>query len=361
MLRLYKHLILFSLPVLVPIFLIFISGYYIGETTPLPTIYQWQANNDEELVVFLPDWQQSDFVSYKLQGAQTSNPDILVLGSSRTAYYTQDFLTEGTLYNATVNGSSIYFHRAMFQYLLENNTIPDVLLLGIGLPTYNRAATEFDYSRVDNIGSRNTSEYVASGFRNTLNLWMTSQMPELIEQTRSDDGYIWLGNPAINEQYGILVDGSLYNPHYNPERTAERLETTNQFYEARTNRYITGTQINPEAISELTALLELAKDNGVTVIGFTQPFHPMFADRMHNNPEFAYRDIAITEIGNLFASHGFPFHLFPRITSYAGTADEFLDDWHYNQTASLKIFASIAEQSPEVLADYIDTILTLPD
>ncbi|MEL6527787.1 MAG: hypothetical protein AAFQ07_18970, partial [Chloroflexota bacterium] len=315
---------------------------------PLSSAFRMQVNSDD-IIVFRPEWQRIDFVQYKVIGARISDPDILMLGSSRTLNFTSDMFVDDSFYNAGVVGSSIYAHRPMLQTLVESGQIPDVVLLGIDFMEYNAAKP------ADSYATYSPSTYLFEGFRRTFNYWLAGDMPDLMTHSRTGDGFVWLGRTAIDAQDGYLVDGRWYRPSYVHDLEGY-LTLADGYYqrEDADQYYIRGTDVDTDTIAELTAFLAIAHEYDITVIGFTQPYYPLFADRLRDNPEFTYRDLALLDITALFTSYNFPLYTFPDIESYDGNADEFFDDWHYSELASVRMLTDMTEGSPEILGDYVD-------
>jgi hypothetical protein len=175
----------------------------------------------------------------------------------------------------------------------------------------------------------------------------------LMRQSRSDNN-IFLGYQSITHQSGILKDGSSFTGDIPAEAIeANRIRIQKQF-DNSTSRFIPGRTINREAIESMSSILSYASEEGFTIIGVVQPVHPMFSDFMRGNPDFVYRDIAIQKLQSMFSEYGFPLYRFSDVQSYAGSENDFLDEWHYTQYATLQMFKIIAEENENILGEYVN-------
>ena len=210
-----------------------------------------------------------------------SNPDILILGSSRTMLINSSYFENKKVINNSVSGASIEDFIAIYQIYKTKNILPKKIILGIDPWLFNKnngqtrwSSLKKEYYNFSNkrpdkdVGNNKTQQlfsfsYFQSSFRS---------LPAII---------LGKSNPIpsseiYNETNTKIIDGSLaYSEKYR-NVSIENVDNG-------AKRYITGgiysienfDQISPKIFNEFDDLCKEIQANGIELSFFLAPYHPI--------------------------------------------------------------------------------------
>ncbi|MEL6407032.1 MAG: hypothetical protein AAFR81_21855 [Chloroflexota bacterium] len=351
--RFWLRLVFFVLPVAIPFLIVTGSLAYIGESMPLAEVVRLQDGTMP--VLFRPAYGNRD-QDFKLMATNTYQPEILVIGSSRVLQFRGAFanLDPDALYNAAAPAWEL---EEVSRLLFNMTHTPEVIIIGIDYPWFNA-----DYPG-DPIVEPPTNWWSRFFVVNRTHL------QEVIEGETDFDyrtllarvepggsGGIALGMRAINdghgfrndgsEQYGdFLVAGHLWQPNLRGHHQG--------LFGRGEEMYTEGAQVDMEAVAQLEAILEFARDNDITLVGMLPPFMPSLWDDLYTSERHTYIPEAEIAINDLFAEYEMPLFNFSDVSALGFTDEDFFDGWHHSERVSLQMYINMASEVP-ALGQYSD-------
>lgn len=220
-----------------------------------------------------------------------TNPDVLILGSSRTMLINSTFFDNKKLINNSVSGASIEDLIAIYQIYVEKNILPKKIIVGIDpwLLNDNNGQTrwkslEKEYLSFSNEKKeRNKSildykmkqlfsfSYFQASFKNLPNVIGGKSEPIT-------------SNEKYNQTTTKLVDASLsYGKQYR--------EVSNEQVNNKAKNYISGNiysiegfnSLSPKILQEFEQLCLSILENNIELSFFLSPYHPIVYEKVVQN------------------------------------------------------------------------------
>lgn len=350
--RFFAKMSIFALPFVVLFSLLTGSLVYIGESMPLPVVIAMQDSDTP--VLFRVGYGNRD-QQYKLLAVEHFQPDVLMIGSSRVLQFRAAFFDQNSdaFYNAAAPAWQL---EEISRLLFTMQHRPDVIVLGIDPPWFNE-----DYAG-DPIVEPPTALFdrVFTVNRTFLQEVMDGKTFDVDRLLARDEpggsGGIALGLRAINdghgfrndgsEQYGdFLVAGHLWQPNLRGHHMG--------LLARGEDMYVRGDVVSQEAMAQLRAILDFARENDILLIGFSPPYMPTLWDEMIHSPEHGYLRTLLPQLENLFAEYGFPYFDYSDGETLGATDEDFFDGWHHSERIALQITVNMARAIP-ALQPYMD-------
>ena len=217
-----------------------------------------------------------------------TNPDVLILGSSRTMLINSTFFKDKKVINSSVSGASIEDLIAIYQMYKENDKLPKRIILGIDPWLFNDnngqkrwKSLEKEYASFSN----ERKEINKSIFDNKVKqLFSFSYFQASLKNLPN----VIKGNSepiASNEKYNLtntkLVDASLsYGKQYR--------EVSNEQVTKKAKSYVSGNiysiekfdSVSPEILKEFEQLCLSILKEGIELSFFLAPYHPIVYEKV---------------------------------------------------------------------------------
>jgi len=340
-------IILYSIPIL--LFYVFpICVIYLGkEYYTVKDVVTIQNNNKDTL--YGTAYNNDTYISYKKLLFETNNPDVFVLGASRSIQIKKEFFSSSTRFiNAGIPAETINDTK----YFIENisPTKKRVLLLDI-----DREMLLMDYSAKN---PHFDSYFSLFGFNFHLPLqharaiymdYFLRHKYSFINLIRSANKINTLGIAAFADENGFRSDGSANSKGkitFNSSaiileanaKAKEILETKDNFSSL--------DSINITAnLKTLQKILSLCKSKNIIVVGFIPPYMSAINNAtLDKNSLNGERNIKMTDdISSIFKKEGFNFYDLSDISKYGGLDNEFFDTAHGTDLIYAKLSLYLAK------------------
>lgn len=328
---------------------------YSGEAMPLRSVINLQEEYPQ--TIYLPDDREKIF-AYKWLGFVERQPEVLMLGSSRSLNFRSAFLNNqpDAFFNGGASGMRLREIEA-FVNLMTPETAPKVLLISSDQFWYN--SLWLDNREEANISSDDID--LQRVLLTTRKVWQKVYGGELtILQVLNPYEKIYgnraLGVEAIVEGAGYKADGSRQTDvvTLSPAQQGALRDQNLQDYWAGRRHYQRGNQVSAEAMEQTERILQKAAELGIEVIGFSPPFLPEIYHGMVNTGQYQYLDKSGSELKALYEKYGFLFFDYTDASVVGGTSEEMIDGIHPSEMLSLRIYMALVEVHPELLGEYSD-------
>lgn len=351
--RFAVKLTLFLLPFVAPLGGLLALAAYSGEAMPLALV----KNHDGTSVIYSPPTPDVGF-ALKLWQTIERQPDVVIIGSSRVYQFRAEMLNRqpDAFFNAS--GSNLMLADVIAYINGVEDAAPEYLIAGIDQRSFN--ADYPDWSRIEKHDQHELNGEIAfMAMRSVFTRLLQGEtdLSTLLSRTEPVYGQHALGVDAIENGRGYrLTDGSLQwgSMILNPE---EHARWRAQDYERMTQRhdwFMTGREVNQNAIDQLDVMLRLAQSKGITVIGFAPPFAPSIYEGMATSGEHEYLPRSQAMIGEVFESYDFSYFNYTDPATVGIPEDEFFDGIHTSELGSLRIYAALLQALPDHLGAYSD-------
>jgi hypothetical protein len=215
------------------------------------------------------------------------NPDILVLGSSRSMLIKQEFVPRNKeIYNSSVSGASIEDLISIYQMYKMKKNLPSKIILGIDPWMFNEnngqirwKSIEEHYNLFFNKLSTKTDLYKALNIYKYKQLFSFSYFQsslKLIPDVINGKTLPVSTNVEENETITKLLDGSIkYGNNYRL-KNLEKVKQSVLEYKSRTPIYSLGgyAELSKDCISKFTSLIMDMEKQGIEIAFFLAPYHP---------------------------------------------------------------------------------------
>ncbi|MEO1289135.1 MAG: hypothetical protein AAFV93_15330 [Chloroflexota bacterium] len=347
-------LLMIVLPFAIVISILFDIALKLGDANPPRwVVSQQQAHPD---LIYKPPWTRADQFHYKFTATHHLRPDVLLIGSSRVYHWRPDLMfdTSTTGYNASIPSAEPLEVLQFLEGLAERNSLPDVLILPVDELFYNDTGTFVRSNRVEQVipRMRYGYDYAFGGFRAIARDYLSqpSQVYDFYQSYTSDR---WLGYTAQTYQQGYRVDGSFYfsnlhNLQVDLTRHHQSLIANNE------GIFQYGNAVFSPSLDATEAILTLADENDVTVVGLFLPYHASNYEQMMSSGNYEYIPIVREEIRQLFAEHNVPLFDYSLPEIVGGEDDEMYDYLHGGEVLGLRTYHQLVLDAYEILSPYSD-------
>ncbi len=284
--------------------------------------------------------------------SRTGQADIVVLGSSRSLQIRKWMLPPETFYNASVPNAQIELQQELYALLKERKHIPKTIIFCCD-------HWLFDLQKVENI---QTSQHVNAGFSpfrlsSLANRIIPTKYMEMMSFSYLQSSLSFLRiNRSLQQFYAttdtndanmlILADGGLQYSGEIRHRTIEDVRRIVEMDLRRNNAKKKGDptkfeerKTDPKRVTAFEDLLKTMRNDGVRVVLFLSPYHPLFYKNLPSldATETVLRGIAERHNISVFGAYN------PEKLSL--TEADFFDYWHPTPEGLAKLFARDSVQA----------------
>ncbi|OIQ92731.1 hypothetical protein GALL_253340 [mine drainage metagenome] len=367
----FSILILFFLPAILLMGTIEALAWYTGETQPLTMIARWQDQGPGRI------WRGGDgrsYISYKLarlaELAKRNEPQILVLGSSRSLAYRHEDFEPFSFYNAAECGWT-FNHYIRFLTLLEKRTgrLPKVVIFNLDFSMFSE---DFDKVWADRFYV--TPETHWAGLKIVLDHTVKSidwpffpakDRPPVFPGTPDPNIKIWnklsdtdhlRGYAAVLTDFGFQEDGSM---HFGRDIPKDPLRLVDDNIFIGVPPVEGGDVVAKNQLEAFEKFVKFAKSKNIILIGVQVPYYDKvisgFEKYKHNG---VWKDIRSPERKKYFEDHGVIFFDLSDMPKYRYHPEFFLDSVHPGYRIMRDVTETIMS-SPETRQDFLKA--GLPD
>lgn len=338
----FFRLSLFLLPLAVLAASVFALFFYTGDLMPHDQVLDLQAV--EPLMVYLPvEAGVADHNLYKVTAAARSEPELVVVGSSRATTFRREMFARQpeAFYNAA-SLASIPETVALLVSHLPTDPPPRILILGIDPDFFNAKAAYAPVERLPSSADFQPLRVV----RFATQRFFRQRIPLEHLFNRTDR---WYGRPALGLIAMYMGEGFRGDGSYrfsgldeNPDPTLTLMDIPQAALEP-----------NPLQLAAYDRILGWATDHNVYVIGVVTPYGARYYDLIQNSPDHTFFPQARVQIAAMFAEYGFPYYDFADLTAEGWSISEMRDIVHMTDLLAARVILELARQEP-ILSDYVD-------
>lgn len=349
----------FTVPFVIPFFMLTGGLAFIGESMPLRVVL-WHQQSDE-IVLFRPRYGNRD-QQYKQLAVNLNKPDVMAIGSSRVLQIREEFFIRNpdAFYNAAAPAWQL---EQVYNLLttVDKEALPDILLLGIDPPwfvesyegdTFPEPVSDFANFFIVN---RSYIQDVADDVDFSRPNFDTQNYQQRVEPR---SGGLALGMRAIRDGHGFRNDGSEQFGDYlvagwlwQPQQRERHLELMRNGEDV----YPYGEELDPDALAMIRALLNFAQENDILVIGFMPSYTPTLWQEMLQTGNHTYIPVVTDTMRAMFDEYEYPFFDYSDGAWVGATDEDFFDGWHASERANLQLYLDILANVPE-LVPYSDAV-----
>ncbi len=354
--KLFINLAFILIPVGVVVLLPLVFLYYSGELTPIEKVAEL-LENKEKLVIFGTAYSES-YVQLKLISTIRRQPEVLVLGSSRTLQFRDYFFRDDVkFYNA---GKGIVRLRDFSEFLsrIPKGSEPKTLIIGLEQDFFNDASEDLSIPYSPDIYSEETKplQIYQKGWKHVYidlvkgKFYAESQF-DAIKKAESNSR---IGFNAIINDNGLRNDGSqvygavIKNPD-DPNHLDYQYRDTFQRVDTGTRRFEYGQQISQRALKILDDFLLSCQNRGIHVVAFTPPYAPAVYQKMLSmSDKFSYLAKIEPAVTPIFDRYGFQFYDGSDATRFGSFDAEMFDGFHGSEKTYLRLYLEMLKKSPQL-------------
>ncbi len=347
--------ILFTIPVCVmfapPLAVFIISGEYL----PISAVIERQRMDPS--VLYMSRFTSDTDRPLKLLATITKNPDILVLGSSKTLTIKSDFFDNHSFYNAGYPANAAINVEDLSDYMLNLPVESNLKVILIDLSGF----------LTDSPGSPPVSTmkyeplklFLATGWRDIYKDYFAGRLPvdEFISASKQNNN---IGLRAMLLTSGYRSDGSW-------QRGPAEIKKGIQNMPADISRVVSsinGDQISvpfytpslsSENIASLERFLAICKSRNIYVIGYFSPYPSEIYQAMEslqNASGTAFRKSPAI-LRDIFQKQNYDFYDLRDVSTIKSSDKEFYDFGHPSEKGSVRILTFLANKEPKLMS-YLD-------
>ncbi len=365
-----KFLIKFSI-FLLPLFIVLGVAVWVawdlGYAIPLQTMVNLQAENSN--ILYQPI-SRSDQFYYKAQAIETHQPKILLIGTSRIANFSSDFVNDpSTFYNAYIGGLNM-LEAAWFIDHIDSQYYPEIVILFIELTALN--AEDCRTLMPSPPTPLTPLEEILIGTRD---LWQDVLLGDFdlndvyAERNHNPSNWIHLGEYALRYLTFTPTDDDKIRPNVAFDRYGARpnilideedhkifREEAYRQLEQRESIYQEGRSMIacPPQMEAIDNIITTFQQHGKTVIGVALPYNPIVYENFTTRVAFAYFPVARRQVVDLFAKLDAPYYDFTDPAPFEADALYFSDGHHPSPLLSAQVFYKVALSEQNNFAPYVD-------
>lgn len=347
--------ILFCLPLILFFGLSFLALWTSGELASLDQMVKIQQSSPSSLVGLA----YSDPLRYlKLQTVLTKKPEIIMLGSSHTAYFRSAFFSSPNIfYNASVGGAYPPDFRVLLNRLPRQEQ-PKIIFIGLDPAWFDTVCNWQDYDFLD---GQYTAEYnQANPFRawqfGYIRLYQDYwagrfSLGDLPKIFHTSDHF---GLNARINQSGYRRDGTPIDTKQISRRVAETDEefqkrTVTDYFSQYPERKQKCEEKFSQTVSEIKKFLSQSRSREIHVIGYVTPYNNTVYQELRQKGEkyeHIFRLAAVLK--PVFDQFGFKVYDFSNLAKVNIPDQEMLDEVHTSEKASLRLFLIMRVREPKL-------------
>ncbi len=351
--------LLFGIPIAL-FFLLFFGVFFLDrEYLPLSTIINRQQQSQSN-ILYLPESPKDSEWLYKLISAKREDPEIIVLGTSRSVTFQSGFFKDPTVfYNSggvTLNANDMY------EYVKDLSSDSKLKLILLDLSGYLKIDSP-DALGTDIVTSYNPlTFFLTSGWHDIYTDYLNGRFSigALIQASGEKDNQN-IGLDAILHRAGFRKDGSL------DRGTTEEIQTMQEGIPSEISYYTSiikagqessldyGASLSESNLAGIDKLLALCKSKNIYVIGYLSPYAVEMYDALEseqNSYGETYRN-APSVIQPLFMKYKYDFYDVRNLTAIGSSDSELYDSEHPTEKSTIRLLIYLAEREPKLSA-YVD-------
>lgn len=347
--RFIRNLILFMIPVAVAIglFMVFyVVGIVSGEFYTSDALMAKRIGQSVD-VIGLGYNEQTAYE--KLLNANARKADVLVLGTSRSMQFKEDYFTT-SFYNCggAVHGN----YREYKNYLMNLSYKPKLMVLDLDSWVFNDNwnSAEKDYKEYEAIEPVDRNRIV-----------MAKQI--LLDWVDGKWTFVSLGNYPDNLGFngkikddGFCEDGSYHYGEVGRDITKSGDYGFSETYERINSgilRFEYGDHVDEDTLVQLEELLDYCRDNNIYVVAYHAPFAPSVYSKMMETGKYGYIGEIAQACEKLFSEYDYEYYDYADV-SVIGVSDKyFADGFHGSEVVYAMMVADMTERG-SVLWNYVD-------
>lgn len=311
MTKFIRKIVIFTLPISALLILV----NYFGDAARL-------FDNDFEkvMVSYLVDGQNvTNIENYnerlfqkEIISNQHINPDLVIIGSSRTMLINSGLFTGYNLFNSSVSGASIEDIISIYQIYKDYNKLPKKVIIGIDPWTFNenngqnrwQSLSKYYYSFLNSDYKDKSATFI---YRELLSITYFQNSLKMVPRIISGNS-----NPIptiieFNRLNTKKTDGSIaYGEDY---RKASSKEINNRIRKSVSSMYSVDNfdTISPRIWEEFEKLISDMNNYGIEIEFFLAPYAPLVYEKLKEYPmalktEKIVNDFAVTHNINIYGS-----------------------------------------------------------
>ena len=293
--------------------------------------------------------------SYKEALIAKLDPEILVLGTSRSGQFRSDlFKKENHFGNASNAVTSISEMKQFIEHLPNSST--KIIMLGLDQEMFFKDIPKPDQN---GIFDRFKNLFVASWKSPYEDYYYGKfSLSELQKQSVETTS---IGLNALVNGRGFRSDGSFRDGKKLDETLAPQvaIDIGKEVSEIQNNRgsFLYGEQMRQKDLDDLASILELCKKRGIYAIGFLPPYPKAFYDEYARVDDIYRQQISNlpAAISDIFSQYHFGFFDFSDIGIVQAPDSEFSDIRHGTDKIYLRMTIYMAEKN-KMLKQYVDIL-----
>ncbi|MDO8602212.1 MAG: hypothetical protein Q7R62_03800 [bacterium] len=293
-----------------------------------------------------------------LQSTLITEPDIVVIGSSRSGQLRSNFFKPGVK-EITAYGFHKITHLRRFLEHVPAEKSPKVLMLGLDQRFFS---PNYYSPSIDNIDTLLTKPMpLQEIFAKWSQVYTDYFKGKFTLQELSNNSGSAVGMLAIARGAGYRNDGShdmgdIVESPEDPKSNDYQYKASLSFIDRGIEGFEYGQEISSGALSELKSILSQAKERNIYVVGFSPPFAPPVYEKIKSISDLAkygYMSAIPATFKALFDSYGFGYFNFTDPKSLNLTSAQFADGTHTTERGSLMLLIKMIEADP-TLKKYTD-------
>lgn len=348
--------LLFKLALFSPLFLIIIIIQWLSQnarvfnTSEYSIAQSWLHQNN---IAFSFDYD--DRIAHKYYITQSEKKDIIVLGSSRSTKIDKTFFKNKTFFNHSVTGADLEDYIGIYQLLVEKNTTPKEIIIGIDpwvLSEYKTKPKRWIDLRKEfyTFNKKNfTPQDISIAFYYYQEKYKTFfYLPHIqytIERILLTTSARFLNHKTLysptNDPDSFLpvvhADGSISESQKirtkKPEDVATEIRTAKTLCPTELNRQLSKTKI-----SIFNAFLSALKKQNIKITFWLAPFHPITYEEIRNNPGCNLAISVEDYVRDISKEYNMPIIGSYNPNYYNLTGDDFYDSIHPKKDTVKNIF-----------------------
>jgi len=332
----------FFSPLILPVLFLLGLGVYSGELWPISYVLDYEYSHPRN-ILFLKEYFSGSDRNAKYQEMLKRNPEVLMIGSSRTLTFREEMFGSADFYNA---GRLVQNYQDLLDFLehVFPKINPKIIYFGVdwyllGDRTYSHE-TKIDPSMSDDVYNWRAEMYFFRRFLGDL-----IKDPSLISriiyrQLDMVSGKIPIGIRAFYGD-GIRFDGSMQfgtilkrrrdNPVYVDAVTPTVLDQVR----GGLSYFKFDNQVSQNRIDTIKKFLQNAKERNIQVVGFSSPYSAEVYRELTTSPFYKeFFAASRKKISEIFEEAGMPYFDFHDLASLGIDDQYMLDGAHMGDTAS---------------------------
>jgi len=347
---------IFSIPILSIFAFPFAVFLLSGEFLSIPSIIDRQATSPSE-ILYYSGFTSASGRSYKRLATEKYDPEIVVLGKSRTLTFRSIFFKDpAKFYNAGVPRDHVSELSEYVNGLRPGNHLKVILIDLSGLLESDTVSPEVQRESTYSL----INLFLTSGWREVYSLYFDHKftLGQILEERKHHPA---IGMYALITHSGYRPDGSMSRGN-----AAEILAIKNQAHavieqsvaKINSDGHVPGYDISvsDHSLGGLKNFLALCKEKQIYVVGYLSPYaleiyqsiesmKGQDADRLRSIPPV---------LSSIFNRYGFNFFDLRDIRLIGSSDDELYDEQHPTEKGSLKLLRYLAAREPHLIP-YLDT------